>query len=523
MSKICFDGASTNRTSNSTISAASCECAGPASASTAVNRHGHWYNPLVWLAERASRIDQEMACDEWVLARADESAHSEYGEAILRAARRPSGNWLMQAGMAESRSGLNRRINHLAAAHPRGVGTVIVTLLLGAAALVFLSPASHSETNSVPNLPAGDTTGSATPTAAPSTVPPAASPAPAATSQSGPPTQVEFESIFVEVDPEAAEQIFGTDSEGQQTILQTKEAQDLIQKLSQQKGTDLVSAPKVSTRSGRKAIVQVSREFPYPTEYAPPETNDGKPGPAYRIPATPTTFEVRNVGISLEVTPEITRDNRIICELTPSAVDFLGFVNYGAKGPEKASGSEDPLDVALRPVANTADVINQPIFRKREINTTVILRSGQSIVLGGLARQDKQATGAVSGFPAGFPPQQGGKEVNRTLFIFVRARLLNAKGIYLSAEEASIAPPAAPPVPISDAAAVPSAKPEPTPQAPTSSAAPRTSHPYGRPVEGRPGFVTSPWAPDKGFVDVNGFPTGTEVMCPYTQKVFLVP
>jgi hypothetical protein len=47
--------------------------------------------------------------------------------------------------------------------------------------------------------------------------------------------------------------------------------------------------------------------------------------------------------------------------------------------------------------------------------------------------------------------------------------------------------------------------------------------PYAIPVPGRPGLVTSPFAPDGGYVDVHAFPPGTEVRDPYSGKVFRTP
>lgn len=51
----------------------------------------------------------------------------------------------------------------------------------------------------------------------------------------------------------------------------------------------------------------------------------------------------------------------------------------------------------------------------------------------------------------------------------------------------------------------------------------RRDVPYGVPVPGKAGFVSSPYAPNSGLVDVRGFASGTEVKDPYTGKIFLTP
>jgi len=47
--------------------------------------------------------------------------------------------------------------------------------------------------------------------------------------------------------------------------------------------------------------------------------------------------------------------------------------------------------------------------------------------------------------------------------------------------------------------------------------------PYGVAVLNHPGLVTSPYAPNQGLVDVRAFPKSTEVIDPFTGKLFLTP
>ena len=46
--------------------------------------------------------------------------------------------------------------------------------------------------------------------------------------------------------------------------------------------------------------------------------------------------------------------------------------------------------------------------------------------------------------------------------------------------------------------------------------------PTAKPVEGKPGYVYSPFDPGK-YVDVSGYPPGSKVKDPYSGKIFKVP
>lgn len=79
--------------------------------------------------------------------------------------------------------------------------------------------------------------------------------------------------------------------------------------------------------------------------------------------------------------------------------------------------------------------------------------------------------------------------------------------------------------PSSDAAPVASNSPKTTPSTTSPAPAPKPVQdiPFGESIAGRPGFVNSPFAAKHQLVDVTGLPTGMEVKCPYTGKLFRVP
>ncbi len=244
----------------------------------------------------------------------------------------------------------------------------------------------------------------------------------------------------------AAPGIFGLSG-----IFTNPQFQVVIRALSNKKGVDLMSAPKVTTKSGRKAVVRVVREFPYPTEFNPPEvpapaTSTSSSGGTIQTivsttslvtPTTPTAFEVRNVGVTLEVEPVIGPDNYTIdLNLSPEVVEFDGFINYGSPviGPTFNPALIAVTGTGIGTFEITPNVINQPIFSTRKVTTSVSIWDGQTVGLGGLIREDVQKTQDKVPILGDIPlagrlfRSNVDQTIKRNLLIFVTARLMDAEG-----------------------------------------------------------------------------------------------
>jgi general secretion pathway protein D len=178
--------------------------------------------------------------------------------------------------------------------------------------------------------------------------------------------------------------------------------QVVIRALNQKKGVDLMSAPSVTTKSGQRATVEVVREFIYPTEFDPPEIPQqfgavgqttlggglGAQSGSFPVtPTTPTTFEMRPVGVRMEVDPVLGADGYTIdLNLAPEVTEFEGFINYGS--PIQTTST----NALGQPITNvlTPNTINQPVFSSRKVTTAVTIWDGQTVAMGGLIREDVQ-------------------------------------------------------------------------------------------------------------------------------------
>ena len=221
-------------------------------------------------------------------------------------------------------------------------------------------------------------------------------------------------------------------------IFTNPQFQVVLRAINQQKGIDLVSAPKVTVTSGRKATINITRKFPYPKDYSPPtipQSQGGGGAPA--TPATPTSFETRNVGVQLEVEPTVGPDGYTIeLSLSPQITEFQGFVNYGT--PIQTLGPINTLGGIFtgltKTVTLTPNTINQPVFSVRQVDTQVTLYDGQTVALGGLLREDVQKVQDKTPIAGDLPlvgslfRSSSNQRIKRNLLIFVSAGLLDPAG-----------------------------------------------------------------------------------------------
>ncbi|MDD5705536.1 MAG: hypothetical protein PHR35_06390, partial [Kiritimatiellae bacterium] len=224
---------------------------------------------------------------------------------------------------------------------------------------------------------------------------------------------------------------------GVASVLTNPELSFVLHLLSQRQNTDLLSAPKVVTKNNQEAIIKVVTEFIYPTEYTVNEgsaASGGDAGGASAVGATvePGSFEMREVGVILQVVPEVSPDGQMIdLLLNPQIVSEPEWKDYGF---DTMTMINDQIQTMHLPM-------EQPFFKVRSISTRISIYNGATVVMGGMITEVRNEVddkipvlGDIPLLGRLFRSRHDHSE-KRNLLIFVTARLVDPAGRSLKTQQ----------------------------------------------------------------------------------------
>jgi len=220
----------------------------------------------------------------------------------------------------------------------------------------------------------------------------------------------------------------------------------VIRALERQAGSDLLSAPKILTKSGEMASIHVGEVHWFPTAYDVEIERYAQPS------LVPLDYEEEKTGVMLEVTPELDPENGTIdMKLSPEIRELAGFDEQHVATVWPDFGEED-LDLdGDTPIASdlfdfltareenrtiNADrlIARRPVFKTRKVETTVTIEDGSTIVMGGLIKEKLETFKDSVPFLGRIPllgrlfRSEGERSVKRNLMIFVTANQVDASG-----------------------------------------------------------------------------------------------
>jgi type IV pilus assembly protein PilQ len=140
-------------------------------------------------------------------------------------------------------------------------------------------------------------------------------------------------------------------------ILDAGEATLVFSFLNQDTDTELLANPRVVTTDNGKARISIATQYPIPNFAFSEQTA------SLQI----NGFAYKDIGIILNVLPRINKDNFVTLEVTPEA----------------SSSTENAI---LQSGGGSA--VSIPIINTRTATTTVLIKSGNTLAIGGLMRQD---------------------------------------------------------------------------------------------------------------------------------------
>jgi len=139
-------------------------------------------------------------------------------------------------------------------------------------------------------------------------------------------------------------------------VLDVGQASVVLSFLNRDTDTELLANPRVVTTDNGKAKINITQQYPIP------QFTFSESTASFQL----NGFQYKDIGIILNVTPRINRDNFVTLEVAPEVSDSnesKTFVSQSA----------------------TFDI---PIIQTRNVTTTVLIKSGNTLAMGGLIREE---------------------------------------------------------------------------------------------------------------------------------------
>ena len=201
-------------------------------------------------------------------------------------------------------------------------------------------------------------------------------------------------------------------------VLGPAQYRSVIYALSNQEGVETIFAPKVTVVSGVRADLKEVIRVRYNKTIEEAEDQDVDVGDAqsviYDYAVTPKDWETREYGTKLSVTPSVQTDERTIeLDVNPEVSDLLGFRRF---------------------VSSRNNVYELPQFFVQNLKTQVLVNDGDTLVMGGLMKNDlirtKDRTPILADLPWIGRFWRGESEVAKksNLLIFINAKLVDPSG-----------------------------------------------------------------------------------------------
>jgi len=174
----------------------------------------------------------------------------------------------------------------------------------------------------------------------------------------------------------------------------------LLKMLQTQSNTNVLSTPNLLTTDNKKASISVGQKVPFKTgSYS--GTTSGNNGGNNSFSSPFNTIQRESVGIKLEVTPHINEGDNVILDINQEVSDI--------------SDKNNP---------------DGPITSERKIDTQVLTADGQTIVLGGMIKDDVQVgstrvplLGSIPVVGKLFRTETSSK-IKTNLLVFIRATVI---------------------------------------------------------------------------------------------------